>query len=211
MSNVIHLVPTVNGLQRAINTQSDGVALDVKYVAVGQGYQDIPLDDQSRTPVEQLKDQVGLLEVADAQEFDGGRWQISVDLLDIDKNDWALTEFALLDVNQQTIAIYGSATRALLVISDLLDHGFISIDMFLGAFPEGSINIVHNNLPINLFFDQDLREFHLALTDNMTRLIQAEQTIQQHHLSHLSVMAAFNAELTHQINDHARHVLGVTS
>ena len=153
MSLNITPYPTASGMARAIAASAGGIAIKVKYIAVGSGLQQIELDAAGRAETDTLKSLVGYVEVLHAAQVNPYQWQLSVDLVGIQAAEWNFAEFALCDADKEVIAIYGSATQALMTISPILDNALLSVNLVFGAFPANSITIEHHNAPLSLFQD----------------------------------------------------------
>jgi hypothetical protein len=166
-------------MARAIAASAGGLALQVKYIAVGSGLQSIVLDAAGRAETDTLKSLVGYVEVIHAEQVNPYQWQLAVDLVGIRETEWNFTEFALCDADKQIIAIYGSATQALMTISPVLDNALLSVNLVLGTFPADTITIEHHNIPLNLIFDHELAQVLSVQTSYGLLLMQQQLQINE--------------------------------
>jgi hypothetical protein len=163
--------PTASGMARAIAASAGGLALQVKYIAVGSGLQPIVLDAAGRAETDTLKSLVGYVEVIHAEQVNPYQWQLAVDLVGIRETEWNFAEFALCDADKQIIAIYGSATQALMTISPALDNALLAVNLVLGTFPANSITIEHHNIPLSLFQDDLEAAIYNLQRDALTKAL----------------------------------------
>lgn len=164
MPNSLSIVayPTVSGMQRALNLNA-GMALQVKYIAVGSGLQALQFDDGGRVMTDTLANLVGYVEVAAANKVSPYQWQMTINLVGLSSDEWRLSEFALCDADHNVIAIYGSATQAIYPVTPYVTDALLSVNLLMAAFPANSIVIEHHNQPLELFFST-------ALVDTETKL-----------------------------------------
>jgi len=161
--------PTVSGMQRALSLNA-GMALQVKYIAVGSGLQALQFDDGGRAMTDTLANLVGYVEVATAEKVSPYQWQMTVNLAGLSPNEWRLSEFALCDADHNVIAIYGSATQAIYPVTPYVTDALLSVNLLLAAFPANSVVIEHHNQPLELFFKSQLETTEKALRGIGTHL-----------------------------------------
>lgn len=136
-------------MQRALSLNA-GMALQVKYIAVGSGLQALQFDDGGRAMTDTLANLVGYVEVATAEKVSPYQWQMTVNLAGLSPNEWRLAEFALCDADHNVIAIYGSATQAIYPVTPYVTDALLSVNLLLAAFPANSVVIEHHNQPLEL-------------------------------------------------------------
>lgn len=139
-------------MQRALSLNA-GMALQVKYIAVGSGLQALQFDDGGRAMTDILANLVGYVAVAAANKVSPYQWQMTVNLAGLSADEWRLSEFALCDADHNVIAIYGSATQAIYPVTPYVTDALLSVNLLLAAFPANSITIEHHNAPLSLFQD----------------------------------------------------------
>lgn len=174
MSITIQPYPTVMGMQRALGNVP-GVAIPIKYIRVGKGLQQIQLDDAGRAITESLKTPVGYIEILTAKKVTPYQWQCVVDVKNAHTGtDFNFSEFTLCDPDKNTIAIYGNPTQALYAVTDVLDNALLAVNIVLATLPANSIEIIHQNLPLNLMIEEDMAVM-LAATGAATVTIMQQQ------------------------------------
>jgi hypothetical protein len=170
----IQPVPTVLGMQRALGN-APGVAIPIKYIRIGKGLQSIELDDAGRATSENLKSPVGYIEILTAKKVSPYQWQCVVDVKNAHNGtDFNFSEFTMCDSDKQTIAIYGNATQSLYAVTDVLDNALLAVNLTLATLPANSIEIIHQNLPLNLMIEEEMAVM-LAATGAATLTIMRQQ------------------------------------
>jgi hypothetical protein len=164
--------PTASGQERAIAANDGGFSVKTKYIEVGKGKQKILLDAAGRATTESLKESVGYLEILNAKKVNLYQWQLVIDLRTVQDEEWNFSEFALCDEDKEVIAIYGNETQALQTITPFLDNALLAVNLLLATFPADSIVIEQHNLPLNLFFYNEMKQIHLATTSNATDILR---------------------------------------
>lgn len=169
---------TVMGLQRALGA-SPGVSIPIKYIRVGKGFQTIQLDDAGRATTENLADPVGYAEILNARKITPYQWQCVIDLKELHTGqDFNFSEFAICDADQQTIAIYGHPTQALYAVTAVLDNALLAVNIVLATLPANSIEIIHRNLPLEMFLTRELVVLNNAVGAMSAHFIQQNQELQ---------------------------------
>lgn len=156
MSIDLQLIPTVSGQKRAMEYSSTGFAIDAKYIGVGSGLQTIQIDDAGRAITDTLKKPVAWLEILAARAVDDYQHQLIVDLVGVRATEWNFSELVVADENKQPIAIYGHSSQQLAAVTPVLDRFLVNANLKLGTFPAGSVNIVHQGFPLELYNAQDM-------------------------------------------------------
>ena len=168
-------------MQRALSLNA-GMALQVKYIAVGSGLQALQFDDGGRAMNDTLANLVGYVEVAAANKVSPYQWQMTVNLAGLSANEWRLSEFALCDADHNVSAIYGNATQALYPVTPYVTDALLSVNLLLAAFPANSVVIEHHNQPLELINDQLVAHVHNAIGQvslTQTRLIHEFRQLTQ--------------------------------
>lgn len=160
MSLKITPFPTASGMARAMAASAAGLHLDVKYIGVGSGLQAVQLDDAGRSIVDTLKTPAAWLEVLNVEQVDDYQKQFTIDFAGVKDTAWNFSECCLADEDKNVIAIYSNPTQALMHVSPAVDVGLVAINMVLGTFPAGSINIIHQNAPVQLFTTKPIASMH---------------------------------------------------
>jgi hypothetical protein len=186
--------PTASGMARAIAASAGGLAVQVKYIAVGSGLQQIVLDAAGRAVTDTLKTPVGFVEVIHAEQVNPYQWQLAVDLVGIREAEWIFSEFALCDADKNVIAIYGSAVQGLMTISPILDNALLAVNLVLGTFPANSITIEHHNIPLSLFQDDLEAAIYNLQRDALTKALA--DLARNEHLTALDERVAAKAAQT---------------
>lgn len=154
---------TAQGLQRALGN-TPGVSIPIKYIRIGKGLQSIVFDDAGRAITEDLADPVGYVEILYARKITPYQWQCVIDVKDVHSGtDFNFSEFALCDSDQQTIAIYGHPTQALYAVTEVLDNALLATNIVLATLPANSIEIIHRNLPLEMFLTRELLTLNNAV------------------------------------------------
>lgn len=162
MSLTITPYPTASGMQRAMSL-STGVSIDAKYIGVGKGLQAIKLDDAGRAITDTMKDPVVWVEILNSEKVTPYQHQMVVDFAGVADREFKLSEIVLADENKQAIAIYGNPDQALITVSPQIDHAFVAINLVLAAFPADSINIIHQDIPLELLNAPEMVAIHNAI------------------------------------------------
>jgi hypothetical protein len=209
MSIKITPLPIDNALERAMGL-TPGVSITAKYLHVGNGLQAIQLDDAGRAITRNLKNEVGFIEILFAKKVNPYQWQMVVDIKNAHNGtDFNFSEFTVCDDQHRPIAIYGNATQAIYAVTELLDNALIAINLVLAAFPANSIVIEHHNLPLNMFFDREFKEIHLAVTGNTTDILRLDDELKRKaNATDFGAVGAFGA-LTQQLQAQADSQAGV--
>lgn len=163
MSLKITPIPTASAMKRALDYSDTGLAIDVQYIGVGSGKQSIEIDDAGRAITDTLADIKAWVPVLTAQRVDDYQHQLIIDLAGLIDEEWQFAELALADADKNIIAIYGNAQQALMSISPVVDRALVNVNLVLGLFPAGSINIIHQGLPLELYNASELVVINNAL------------------------------------------------
>lgn len=156
MSIELRLIPTVSGQKRAMNYSETGFAIKAKYLCVGSGLQTIVMDDAGRAITDALKQPVACLEILAARKVDDYQHQLITDLVGVRDTEWNFSEVLVADEDMQPIAIYGHSTQKLLTVTPVLNKALLNANLLLGTFPAGSVNIVHQGFPLELYNVRDM-------------------------------------------------------
>lgn len=151
MSLVITPIPTASGMVRALDYSSTGIKVEGHFIGVGKGLQSIEIDDAGRAITSAMKTPVAWLPILTSTRVSGYQHQMVVDLAGVSETEWNLSELCLADESKQAIAIYGHATQAMMTVTPIADSSLIAINLVLGSFPAGSIEIIHQGAPLELF------------------------------------------------------------
>lgn len=151
MSLEINPIPTASAMARAMDYSETGLKIEAKYIVVGKGFQEIQIDAAGRAITDTLKTPVAFLEILSAVEVSDYQHQLTVDAAGVVDYEFNLSEMALADEDKNIIAIYGHPNQALMSISPAVDSALIAMNMVLALFPAGSIEIIHQGAPIELF------------------------------------------------------------
>lgn len=157
MSLDIIAYPTVSGMSAALDGQEAGISLKGRFIGVGTGLQNIELDDAGRATTERLLEPVAWLEVLNARRVSEYQWQLTVDIAGTNGGvEYNLGEIALSSAetvetaNDHVISIYSRANQGMMTLSPQVDHALIGINMLHATMPADSIEIIHQNLPLEL-------------------------------------------------------------
>ena len=150
MSLSIQPIPTAAAMARALDYSKTGIKVEAKYIAVGRGFQDIKIDDAGRAITDTLKKPVAFLDILKSERVSDYQHQLTTDAAGCFAGEFNLSEIALADENKNIIAIYGHKEQALLTVSPVVDSALIAVNLVLGLFPAGSINIIHQGAPLEL-------------------------------------------------------------
>ena len=189
MSTAIKLIPTASGIASATSAISGGFKLKGKFIGFGKGNQSIVINDNNQAETNTLKSPIAWLEILSATEQMPGQWLLAVDIKGANNGvEFDLTEVALSTAEtietaaDHIVSIYGHATQKIATVSPGINHFEIGVYFNLGAFPADSIEIVHQDLPSDLFsIDQiaALYVYQLGLDDALftqrEKLKQLEQ------------------------------------
>ncbi len=175
--------PTASGMEAALDYAPGGLALQGKFIGVGTGKQEIILDDAGRAITNRLKTPVAWLEILSAERVNEYQWQLTVDVAGTNNGqEYNLAEIALStadeaeDANNHVIAIYGNATQALMTISPQVDTALIAINLLLATFPANSVEIVHQNLPLDLSVAEEMAAIMLSVGTMSLSMLESAQT-----------------------------------
>jgi len=163
---LLNMHATQSGITKALDAKNNGFALQAKYILVGKGHQNIEqsLNDAGLATIDTLADQVGNpIDILSDERIKANQWQMTVDIAGLANSNYLLSEIALADEDGDILAIYGHPTQALFEVGSVLSHVFISNNLILGAYPEGSVEIVSANQPFNLTFIKELAVIHNAI------------------------------------------------
>lgn len=185
MSIKITPIPTASGLRRAMDYSDTGIKIDVKYIGVGRGKQAIVIDDEGRAVTDTLANPVAWVEILTAVRIDDYQQQLIIDMAGVKDIEWPFVECCIADEHKNVIAIYGHQSQALMSVSPVLSHAFLAINMVLGVFPAGSVNIVHQGVPFELINARDLlavlravgKMTAASMREHVERLDAAEQRV----------------------------------
>lgn len=150
MSLSIQPIPTAAAMARALDYSRTGIKVEAKYIAVGRGFQNIKIDDAGRAITDTLKKPVAFLDILKSERVSDYQHQLTTDAAGCFAGEFNLSEIALADENKNIIAIYGHKEQALLTVSPVVDSALIAVNLVLGLFPAGSINIIHQGAPLEL-------------------------------------------------------------
>ena len=148
--------PTVSGMSRAMTAKANGLMIDVHYIGVGKGIQDIALDDGGRSTVDELASLVAWIPILGCESVGDFQKRFSVNLGGVSDESWQFSECCLADADKNVIAIYSSPDQGILEITPELDVALLAINLVLGVFPAGTINIIHQGVPMDLFFKAEM-------------------------------------------------------
>lgn len=151
MSLSVIPIPTASGMSRALDYSNTGIKVEGHYIGVGQGLQDVAIDDAGRAITDTLKEPVAWLPILTSKRVSGYQHQMVVDVSGLSESEWNLSEICLADENKLAIAIYGRASQAMMTITPVADTNLIALNLVLGSFPAGSVEIIHQGAPLELF------------------------------------------------------------
>ena len=151
MSLVITPIPTASGMTRALDYSSTGLKVEAHFIGVGSGLQEVDIDDAGRAITDTMKIPVAWLPILTSTRVSGYQHQMVVDIAGVTDTEWNLAELCLADENKLAIAIYGNATQAIMTVTPVADSSLVTINLVLGSFPAGSVEIIHQGAPLELF------------------------------------------------------------
>lgn len=167
MSLEITAYPTASGMSAALAGNTAGISIQGRFIGVGKGLQTIELDDAGRAITDRLINPVAWLEILSAKKISPYQWQLTVDIAGTnDGVEYNLGEIALssaedvVNANDHVISIYSSATQAMMTLSPQVDHALVGINLLFATMPADSVEIIHQNLPLEL-----------AVVDEMTAIM----------------------------------------
>ncbi len=150
MSLEIYPIPTFAAMTRALNVANGGVALQGRYIQFGNGFQSLDIDDAGRSLTENLASPLGRVVVNYAERVSDVQWRLEVDIAGQVADDFNLSEIALLDEKEETIALWSSNDSALFSVSTQMDSVLISINLLFATLPANSLDILHQSFPIGV-------------------------------------------------------------
>ena len=187
MSLVIIPIPTASGMTRALDYSSTGIKVEGHFIGVGKGLQDIGIDDAGRAITDTMKTPVAWLPILTSTRVSEYQHQMVVDLAGVSENEWNLSELCLGDEDKKAIAIYGDATQAMMTVTPIADSSLVALNLVLGSFPAGSIEIIHQGAPLELF-----------MTDTVMRVVSFIGT------TTLANMESYLARRAHEVAEAER-------
>ena len=163
MSVKITPFPTISGQERALDYTSTGIKIDVQYIGVGKGSQQIDLDDAGNAIQDTLADLVAWLPIKSSKRVGKYQHQFTIDISGLTDTEWNFTELVLGDTEKNGISIAGNASGGWMTVSPAVDAHLIVVNMVLGSFAADSINIIHQGAPIELLTVGDVLALHNAI------------------------------------------------
>lgn len=209
MSLVITPIPTASGMQRALNFSNTGIKVEAHYIGVGKGLQEIEIDDAGRAITDTMKTPMAFLPILTSTRVSDYQHQMVVDIADVSESEWNLSELCLADEFEQSIAIYGNDSQAMMTVTPIADSSLVTINLVLGSFPAGSIEIIHQGAPLELFMtDTVMRVVSFIGTTTLANM-ESYLARRAHEVAEAERRAAFEQNIQLMLNDQNQNIADV--